>query len=742
MLMKRISSLMLILLILITVVIIPDGTLSAASTPSKKVLIVINDYISADDIVQADTPNLKALAAQSGIGLINNRVKNKVPASSYISLGNANRVATPAGSELAFNSSEPVRSLPGIFENLSEPLSAGTLYQQFTAKAPPSEGVVNLYIEPAVKYAATHNPMYIPGGLGSWARSQQLEIGVLGNSDTMYSLNRSAAILAMDENGIVPRGQVGSDILARNVSSPGGLHTEHSRFLKELKKLLASCDIVVLDLGDTSRVELSRANCADTIVAKQRIQALERNDRLMGKLLQLIDLKNTMVVVVTPNTNSDMVLAGNFTLTPIVVYNPEGQPGYLTSPTTRRSGLVANVDLLPSIVSYMSRERNPGAMTTVAAHGNEFSDLAAKVKLFQDIRNSRNPFHYVFMLLAFLMLVMAYLACIQNNSRIAPYLNIVVFTVLSMPLVYLFLGYSNYKYLALLLVLSPVAAWIVARIVLSLTNSVESGLALLTSLTAILLLIDCFRGSPWMLVSPLGSDTIAGGRFYGIGNDYMGVLVAASVIATMLLINQIRAGRAIKTLLGLLPLSALAFTIGSPEIGANVGGLITALVALGMFIATTTRTRITFKRLFMIGLVAVIGVLIVAELDATFSANPSHAGKAITSLFTGGYEVFLSIIIIKLGILGSTVIHSSWTIILVLDLLLLLILKLKKPEIYQSFAKNYPVLADSNRILAYATMALFAFNDTGVIASALILLYITGCLLVSAENSLIPGEGR
>jgi len=39
-------------------------------------------------------------------------------------------------------------------------------------------------------------------------------------------------------------------------------------------------------------------------------------------------------------------------------------------------------------------------------------------------------------------------------------------------------------------------------------------------------------------------------------------------------------------------------------------------------------------------------------------------------------------------------------------------------------------------------MALFAFNDTGVIASALILLYITGCLLVSAENSLIPGEGR
>ncbi|MGE5390338.1 MAG: hypothetical protein ACM3PE_04665 [Deltaproteobacteria bacterium] len=742
MLIKRISSFIMILMILAGAVITPDQPVFAASKSEKKVLILINDYIGVDDIAKNNIPNLQALAKQSGIGLINNRVKNKVPASAYMSLGTANRVATVDGSEMSFDSSEAVPSLDEIYENPSSPLNAGILYRQFTGKTAPTAGVVNLYIEPATKYALTHNPLYVPGGLGYWARTQNFETGVLGNSDTIYSLDRSAAILAMDEKGIVPRGLVSNGILKPDPNSPGGLRSDHTRLLKELEKMLAGCDIVVMDLGDTSRVELSRVNCADSVVARQRAQALKRNDQLLGKILKQIDLNKTMIIMVTPNANADMVFAGNFTLTPIIVYNPEAGPGYLSSPTTRRSGLVTNVDLLPTVISYMTPGNNTGAMTTVAAQNGSFADLTAKVKLYQDIRNSRNPFHYVFMLMALLMLLIAFLAYLQSNKKLASYLTIIVFTVLSTPLVFLFLGYTRYQYLPLILILVPVAAWLVAKIVLLVTDSSETGLLLLTCLTGISLLVDCFRGSPWMLVSPLGSDTIAGGRFYGIGNDYMGVLVATSVIATMLLLNRIKLRQPVKVLLGMLPLLISAFAIGAPEVGANVGGLITALVALGMFIVTITQTRVTFKRLAVIGLLAVMAVLIVAKLDATFSANPSHAGKAISSLFSGGYQVFLSIIITKLGILGSTVIHSSWTIILILDLLLLLVFKLKMPDVFRLLNDNSPPLAQSNRILAISTMALFVFNDTGVIASAIILLYITGCLLISAQDSPFPEQGR
>jgi len=740
--MKRISSLVLMLVIIITMVFISNYPVQASSNHHKKVLILINDYIGADDIVNASPHNLKALARQSGTALINNRIKNKIPASSYMSLGTANRVATVAGTEMSFNSTEAVNSLPEIFEHPSAPVNAGILYQQFTEKNAPSKGIVNLYIEPASKYAATHNPMYIPGGLGSWARSQYLTVGVLGNSDTGYSLNRSAAILAMDENGIVPQGSVGNNLLEADPLSPGGFRSNHAVMLAELDQLLKSCDIIVMDLGDTSRVELARENCSDIVAAKQRLRAINRNDQLLGKIIKHVNMRDTMIIAIAPNANADMVLKGNFTLTPIVVYNPEAKPGYLTSPTTRRSGLVTNVDLLPTVISFLSPAKDPGAMTTIAAGNNDFKTLAEKVTLYQAIRTSRNPMHYVFMVLALLMLILAFLVYLQGNDQLKPYINIMVFTVLSMPLVFLFMGYTRYQLLPLILILSPVAAWIVAKIVLSITKTPESGMVLLSLLTSVLIVIDCFRGSPWMLISPLGSDTIAGGRFYGIGNDYMGVLVATIVIATMLLLNRVKAKPIFKLLLGAIPLSIAAFAIGAPEVGANVGGLITALVALGMYIVTISETKVTFKRLFIIGVLAVCTVLIVAELDARFSANPSHAGKAISSLFSGGYQVFLSIIITKLGILGSTVIHSSWTIILLLTLLLLLLFKLKKPEMFQSFTSNHPILSQSNRILAIATLALFMFNDTGVIASAIILLYITGCLLVAADDIPSARQGR
>lgn len=706
----------------------------SAETDNKKVLILICDYIGTDDIVASRTPNLQSLAQKSAIGLINNRIKNKVPASSYMSLGNANRVATVPGAEIALNTEELIPALPGFFDNPASPVKAGVLFTEFTGKKAPADAVINLYIASEIKYAATHNPMYVPGGIGSWARSQHLSVGVLGNADTRYFINRSAAILAMDENGLIPHGYVGSEILESSPGSPGGLRSKHSALLAELEKLLPKCDIIVFDLGDTSRVELSRENCADTIVARQRIQALNRNDRLIGQIIKRVDMKNTMILLLAPNANADMVLNNNFTLAPIIVYNPDGQPGYLTSPTTRRDGLVTNVDLLPTVVSYMSTEKHPGAMTVISDPNHDFNVLDDHVKLYENIRTSRNPLHYVFMLLALLMMVMGFLVHLRGNKKLADRIIIMVFTVFSMPLVFLFLGYTGYRLLPLVLIISVFIAWSIAFLTLHFTKTKQSALLFLTVITSLLITIDCFRGSPWMLTSPLGSDTIAGGRFYGIGNDYMGVLVACAVIALMLFLSKMRVRPVFKMLIGTLPLMITAYAIGSPQVGANVGGLITALVALGMFAFTITDTRLTFKRLFIIGLLAVTAVIGVAELDAAFSTNPSHAGKAVSSLFSGGYQVFLSIIVTKLGILGSTVIHSSWTIILVLTLLLYALFKVKNPELLQSLTDTSPVLAQSNRILAITALALFLVNDTGVIAAAIISVYIMGCIFIAAEN--------
>lgn len=71
--------------------------------------------------------------------------------------------------------------------------------------------------------------------------------------------------------------------------------------------------------------------------------------------------------------------------------------------------------------------------------------------------------------------------------------------------------------------------------------------------------------------SLLGYDPIIGARFYGIGNEYMGVLVGASLITISIFFEKF----GFKNII-LLPFAlAVVFIMGNPMMGANVGGTIT-----------------------------------------------------------------------------------------------------------------------------------------------------------------------
>lgn len=730
--MRRLYPALIITLMLCLVATISSSA-DAAQTDHKKVLIIINDYMDTSDLIDSDTPNLNALVKMSGTGLINVRAKNKVPASSYMSLASGVRVATAAGSELAFNSGEAISKLPNVFENSITPTAAAQLFQEFTGKDAPANGVVNLFIEPAITYAGTHNPIYVPGQLGTTARQMHLKMGVLGNADTRSSLNRSAAVLAMDDNGIVPLGNVGSDLLEPDPTFPGGLRTNPDRLIKVFKTLMKSCDIMVVDMGDTARVESSRENCANYIVARQRQQALARNDYLLGQITKLVDLNKTMIIMLTPNANMDMIARGNFSLTPILVYKPGAGSGLLESATTRRPGLVSNIDLLPTITGYFDKESLPGQMNIIKTSNNGFKIIDEHRQFYERIRNSRNPLHYSFMLVAALMMLLGFLVHVRNSRSLFHYLDIAIFSTLSIPLVFLFLGYTAYRSLPLTIFIALLSSFLVAFIVRKCFKP-ETALMLLTALTAILVAVDCFRGSPWMLISPLGSDAIAGGRYYGIGNDYMGILLATTIISSILIFSHFKKKTFGSTLLSLTPLIIATVAIGSPQFGANVGGLITAVVCMGIYFISTTQTKITLKRFVLIVFTAVLVVLVVAGLDARFSSNPSHAGKAINSLLTGGSSAFLSIVTTKLGILAGTVVHSSWTIILILALAVLLITKIKNPNIFVEIAREKPAFSQIITILGLTTLVLFPVKDTGVIAAAFIMLYLLASMWIARYN--------
>ncbi len=729
---KLISIVSISILTLLFTLFICSSIALAEENPKKQVIILVMDYVDAADILNADTPNLDTLIEKSGTGLMNIRAKNGYPCSSYMSLAVGNRVGTISNAGLSYNSTEMIKKIPNLYLDFIYPQKSGKLYALFTGRPYPPDGVVNLYTESIIKNARNYNPTYEIGQLGTIARDNNLTMAVLGNADSTHSLNRNSAILAMDEFGIVPCGNVGEQLIEKDSKSLGGVRSNHEALLENLEITLRHSDILIIDSGDTSRVEENSQNCADEVLEMHRRNALERNDRLLGEIIKRIDMAHTMLAIITPNTHKEMRLNNNFGLTPVIVYKPETSKGLLSSNTTRRMGLVSNVDFLPTVLSYYEFDDkfNNVGFTTVETADNSLKTLNQKLNLFQQLRQNRNPLHYLFMGLAFMTIVIGFLIYIGQRQKLLPYINYLIFSTLSIPIIFLFIGYTGYFSVMATILISLAAALTTGFLLGYMIKNPVHVLTLLTGITALLLTIDCFLGSSLMLLSPLGSDAIAGGRYYGIGNDYMGVLIASSIIFLALLLEKIPVKPLAKALTAVIPLIIVSIAIGHPQYGANVGGLITAVVTTGVFFLVMLESKISLKKLAIIGFAAILGVLIVARLDAVFSSNPSHAGKAINSLFMGGPEILTGIIATKLSILGSTLYNSSWSIILLISIITLIVSWLKSPVVMANILKGQNSTRKAIIILLISSITVFLFNDTGVIACALIILYLICCMWI------------
>ena len=54
-------------------------------------------------------------------------------------------------------------------------------------------------------------------------------------------------------------------------------------------------------------------------------------------------------------------------------------------------------------------------------------------------------------------------------------------------------------------------------------------------ITAGLIIVDVIRGGVWIRYSFLGYDPVGGARYYGIGNEYMGILIGSAIMGWALL---------------------------------------------------------------------------------------------------------------------------------------------------------------------------------------------------------------
>ena len=160
--------------------------------------------------------------------------------------------------------------------------------------------------------------------------------------------------------------------------------------------------------------------------------------------------------------------------------------------------------------------------------------------------------------------------------------------------------------------------------------------ALIVALTVVALTADQITGSHLIQNSVLGYDPMAGARYYGIGNEYMGILLGSSIVLAGAFYQKYPHG-------GWLPVIALFFVfqsviIGSPQLGANSDGMITAPAAFLVTLLMLKNLRISPQTVLLVlaGVIAVTVGFTVYDMTRPVELQ-THIGRAANQILLGGW---------------------------------------------------------------------------------------------------------
>src|SRR5690606_52668 len=198
-------------------------------------------------------------------------------------------------------------------------------------------------------------------------------------------------------------------------------------------------------------------------------------------------------------------------------------------------------------------------------------------------------------------------------------------------------------------------------------------LIFLALVTAAVLVADVALGSRLIKNSILGYDPIVAARFYGIGNEYMGVLIGTSLIGTTGLLDRTIRGGAVRRRLWFL-LTAVAYTaivvvLASPALGANVGGTVAAVVGLGTTLTLLANRRLSWRALIalFVGIAVVLALAGLADLTR-HRDQPSHLGRALLAFMEQGWSAVAAIAARKLAMNLTLLRWTIWAQVFVVSL--------------------------------------------------------------------------
>lgn len=520
-----------------------------AQSQARHVVIVGISGLTWNVVTKADTPELWHLATEGSVGSLVDYAQQPLacPADGWLTLNSAARAQGP----------RPCTSLPAVTPD-------GTAAR---VSAMPQIIAGNQQFHEAPDWGLLATRAYCATAVGP-----------------------GAALALASPAGLVPS----------YVPSPGDLS----------QTVLARCPLTVVDLGQVTGNKQSQTTSAERLVAST-------TDRQLARIAAELP-PGTLLLVMAPGAaagpGQGETPAGPPHLMSVVVDGPGFANGLLYSSATRRPGIVTLTDLPVTVAAWLGHPvpaGTVGALITRKSRGSleaTVTSLMARDTAEQVWIATHGWFFIGYAAagaLAFCIPVVLFWGAAEGQRRrrarcwlvagtattavpLASYLaNLAPWWTWAHPAWWLY-GLTVAWTLVITIAVSAIAP-------ASRRQSVLGPFGAICTATLLVLAVDVIAGSRLQLDAPFGLSLLVSGRYYGIGNDALGIYCVSTLVAAAWLadvaMSARRAGRG-KAVLAVGVVGGFAVVAsGWPGFGAKAGGTIALVPCLLLLAAWLAGAR-------------------------------------------------------------------------------------------------------------------------------------------------------
>jgi hypothetical protein len=379
-------------------------------------------------------------------------------------------------------------------------------------------------------------------------------------------------------------------------------------------------------------------------------------------------------------------------------------PRALTSDSTRRPGVVADVDPAATVAEWLGLPYDAGAPM-------ERTGEPAPQDLYERYLQQRRLAVPAAAASWGLMMVfgLAGVLALAFRRRLSPR-TLAVAGALAGSLPWLALGLLLVGHLASLTV-ATVAPFLVVIMVAGVvfTRWVQARRGIFVALAACggvilgILAIEAALGWPAAVTPLAGGGQLDGGRFFGMPNVEIGIVLGSAMFAA----HRLRVGT------GVLLLAACALVAGSPWTGSNFGAAITLFAAVGMWLGIRRR-RPWWMIAVITGAITAGGMAAIAVMHRYLTERPTHITAFLehTSSFSGVIDRLTG----RLGIGFDQLTDTPLSAIPVVGTLALLILALRPPPAIARSFEGHDAWRDAVLVILLGSIVAYLANDTGAAA--------------------------